>query len=196
MSVTPGEDVLVAVEAHVCAALGEDSGRASVSFVGVERLDVLRFGPDPEGLVRYVTLGMARRPMADPTATVVTGSGPRAELVLAVRGARDSVVRTLAVLAATPSVEGVVVGAGATFTLGEPLWDGARFDAVLIGEPGEPVPDLALDGPEPVRFLPVVPVTGDEQAYKRVHGPAALAALWTAQGIDVTDPDRRSATLS
>jgi hypothetical protein len=190
-----GEDVLVAVEAHVCAALGADSGRASVSFVGVERLDVLRFGPDPDGVHRYVTLGMARRPMGDPTAVVVDGSGPRAELVLTVRGAHDSVLRSLATLAATPAVEGVVMRPGASFALGVPLWDGAAFSAVLVGEPGQPVPDLTLDGAEPVRFLPVVPIADSEHAYKRIHGPAALAELWAAQGIDVTDPARPPARL-
>jgi hypothetical protein len=195
MSLAPGDDVLVAVEAHACAALGEDSGRASVSFVGVERLDVLRFGPDPDGLHRYLTLGMSRRPMADPTAVAVDADGPRAELLLSLRGAHDSVLGPLALLAATPAVEGVVIRPGASLSLGVPLWDGARFSAVLVGEPGDPVPDLDIGGPEPVRFLPITPVTGEEQAYKRVHGPAALAALWAAQGVDLTDPDRPAARL-
>jgi hypothetical protein len=195
MSLAPGDDVLVAVEAHVCATLGEDSGRASVSFVGVERLDVLRFGPDPDGLYRYVTLGMSRRPMGDPAAVVVEATGPRAELVLTVRGQHDSVLRTLATLAATPAVEGVVVRPGASFSLGEPLWDGARFTAVVIGEPGEPVPDLDVGADGPVRFLPVTPVTDTEQAYKRVHGPDVLTALWSVQGVDLADPDRPAARL-
>jgi len=195
MSVAPGDDVLVAVEAHVCAALGEDSGRASVSFVGVERLDVLRFGPDPEGVYRYVTLGMARRPMGDPVAVVVDDTGPRAELVLTVHGSHDSALRTLTTLAAMPAVEGVIVRPGATFSLGTPLWDGSRFSAVLIGEPGAPVPDLDVGGAEPVRFLPVVPITDQEQAYKRVHGPQALVERWTEQGLDLADPARAQAAL-
>ena len=52
--------VLLQVEAHLLSVLGQDSGRAGVSFLGAERIDVLRFGPDPDGLVRYVTLGMSR----------------------------------------------------------------------------------------------------------------------------------------
>lgn len=195
MSLAPGDDILVAVEAHLCASLGADSGRASVSFVGVERLDVLRFGPDPEGLVRYATLGMARRPMADPSLAVIDSSGPRAELILSVRGGHDSVLRSLAVLAAIPAVEGVVLGPGSSFDLGVPLWDGSRFTAVLVREP-DGVPDLEPgDGLEPVRFLPVVPMTADEQAYKRIHGPDALAARWDEQGLDLTDPARRKAQL-
>lgn len=195
MSLAPGDDVLVTVEAHVCASLGEDSGRASVSFVGVERLDVLRFGPDPEQLYRYVTLGMARRPMGDPEAVVVDGSGPRAELVLAVRGPHDSVLRSLATLAAMPAVEGVVVRPGASFSLGAPLWDGARFSAVLVGEP-EPIPDLDIGADEPVRFLPLIPVADTELAHKRVHGPDSLAALWADQAIDLADPGRAAARLT
>jgi hypothetical protein len=70
--------VLLQVEAHLLSVLGQDSGRAGVSFLGAERIDVLRFGPDPDGLVRYVTLGMSRAPMGDPGAPVVLEDGPRA----------------------------------------------------------------------------------------------------------------------
>ena len=213
-----GDDVLLAVEAHLLTVLGHDSGRAGVTFLGTERVDVLRFGPDPDGLVRYVTLGMSRAPMADPTAAVVDESGPRAELVLGVRGAVDSVLRRLAVLAASPAVEGVVVAPGALLDLAEPLWDDAPFSGVLVEEPG-PVPDLPLDPVRdhaggdvlaaladssgtgvlveraPVRFLPLTPVTAAEAAYKRVHGPDALRDQWRAAGTDLADPRRRSAPL-
>ena len=70
------------------------------------------------------------------------------------RGQHDSVLRRLAALAASPAVEGLVVEPGAGLDLGEPLWDGARFTAVLVGEPGGLVADLPLDSDEPVRFLP------------------------------------------
>lgn len=209
MPLAPGDDLLVAVEAHLLAVLGADSGRASVSFVGVDRVDVLRFGPDPEGCVRYATLGMSRRAMgaaATPSGVLVAAeTGPRAELLLAVRGARDTVLRRLAVLAALPAVEGVVVAPGATLELGEPLWDGSACSAVLVGEPGAgpvggdralAVPDLALDLPaEPVRFLPLVPVTPEELAWKRVHGPLALRELWADRGTDLLDPHRRGVRL-
>ncbi len=103
------DHVLLQVEAHLLSVLGQDSGRAGVSFLGAERIDVLRFGPDPDGLVRYVTLGMSRAPMGDPGALVVLEDGPRAELVLSVSDLHDSVLRRLAVLAASPAVEGVVL---------------------------------------------------------------------------------------
>lgn len=193
---SPGDDILVAVEAHLLTVLGEDSGRAAVSFVGAERIDVLRFGPDPDGLVRYCTLGMSRAAMGDPLATVMDSSGPRAELVLTVRDLHDSVLRRLAVLAASPAVEGVVVAPGASLDVGEPLWEGSRCSAVLVGAPGSPVPDLELGGgAAPVQFLPLLPMTATEAAYKRVHGAAALEQLWLRTGTDLRDPRRSSAPL-
>lgn len=189
--------MLTLVEAHLVSALGHDTGRASVSFLGTEPVDVLRFGPDAEGLVRYATIGMSRAPMADPGADLVAAHGPRAELVLSVRSGQDSVLRRLATLAASPAVEGVVVGPGAGLDLGEPLWDGARFTAVLVGQPGGLVPDLALEGEdEPVRFLPLLPMTPNEAAWKRVHGASALEERWLAQEVDLRDPQRREADLT
>ena len=190
------DSVLVAVEAHLVSALGQDSGRAGVSFLGAERIDVLRFGPDPDGLVRYATLGMSRAPMGDPGAEVVLADGPRAELLLSLRARPDSVLRRLAAIAASPAIEGVVLAAGAGLDLGEPLWDGAPFTAVLVGEPGGLVPDLELAPDlEPVRFLPLLPMTPNEAAWKRVHGAAALEERWLAAGTDLRDPRRAEVVL-
>ena len=191
------DSVLLQVEAHLLSVLGQDSGRAGVSFLGAERIDVLRFGPDPDGLVRYVTLGMSRAPMGDPGALVVLEDGPRAELLLSVRDLHDSVLRRLAVLAASPAVEGVVLVPGAGLDLGEPLWDDARFTAVLVGEPGGFVPDLPLDEDhEPVRFLPLLPMTPNEAAWKRVHGAQALEQRWLEAGTDLRDPRRAEVDLT
>ena len=190
------DSVLVQVEAHLLSVLGQDSGRAGVSFLGAERIDVLRFGPDPDGLVRYATLGMSRAPMGDPGALVVPEDGPRAELLLTVTDLHDTVLRRLAVLAASPSVEGVVLVPGAGLDLGEPLWDGAPFTAVLVGEPGGQVVDLALGGHQPVRFLPLLPMTPNEAAWKRVHGAAALEQRWLTAGTDLRDPRRGDVYLS
>lgn len=201
VSLAPDDAVLIAVEAHLLTTLGPDSGRAGLAFLGADRIDVLRFGPDRSGLVRYVTLGMSRTPMGDPTAAVVDWSGPRAELVLSIHGLHDSVLRPLAALAASPAVEGVVVAPGASLTLGAPLWDGAPFEAVLVGEPGGLVPDLepppAADRPPsaPVRFLPVFPMTAAEAAFKRVHGAGALEEQWLRCGTDLRDPGRRGVAL-
>lgn len=191
-----GEGVLLLVEAHLMTVLGHDSGRAGVSFLGTEAVDVLRFGPDEDGLVRYATVGMSRSPMADPGTDLVAQHGPRAELLLSVRGAQDSVLRRLAVLAASPAVEGVVLSRGSGLDLGEQLWDGSRFTAVLVGEPGGLVPDLDLQEQAPVQFFPLLPMTANEAAWKRVHGADALEERWLAQGCDLRDPTRSQADLA
>jgi hypothetical protein len=185
------DDLPARVEAHLVGALGPSSGRAAVTFLGTERIEVLRFGPDPDGLFRYATAGMSHAPLPDPRATVVDPDhGPRAELVLSVRGPRDDVLRALAVLAASPFVEGAVVVPGASLDLGGPLWPGAPFAAVLVAEPGGLVPDLG-----DVRFFPLLPMTANEAAFKRVHGAAALEERWLAYGTDLRDPARVAVRL-
>ncbi len=190
-----------AVEQHLVAELGPVAGRASVTFVGTQRIEVLRFaGPADDGPIRYATLGMARHPMSDPGSMVVDPEeGPRAELVLSLSRPRDDVFKRLAVLAAVPFVEGLVVVPGASLDLGEPLWDGAGFSAVLVAEPGGLVSDLPPPpgGPhaEPVQFFPLLPMTAHETAWKRVHGAAALHDRWLAAGTDLRDPERSAVSL-
>ncbi|MFG2835260.1 suppressor of fused domain protein [Streptomyces zaomyceticus] len=191
-------EVLALVEARLRTALGEPDARAAVTFLGTDRIEVLRFMDGD--LVRYATLGMSAQPMADPTAALADPvKGPRAELVLTVRAGladTDKVLRPLAVLAATPQVEGVIVAAGASLDVGDPLWPGAAFTSVLVAESGGLVEDLELDEPmDPVRFLPLLPMTSNEAAWKRVHGAQALEERWLAQGTDLRDPLRRSVNL-
>ncbi|NML52812.1 suppressor of fused domain protein [Streptomyces sp. R302] len=193
-------EVLALVEARLRTALGEPDARAAVTFLGTDRIEVLRFVDAEAGLVRYATLGMSAAPMADPTAALADPvKGPRAELVLTVRLGRadtDKVLRPLAVLAATPQVEGLIVAAGASLDVGEPLWPGAGFSSVLVAESGGLVEDLELDEPmDPVRFLPLLPMTPNEAAWKRVHGAQALEERWLAKGTDLRDPLRGSVAL-
>ncbi|GGS26550.1 hypothetical protein GCM10010259_33920 [Streptomyces daghestanicus] len=187
------------------SALGEPDARAAVTFLGTDRVEVLRFrapgrSAEEGDVVRYATLGMSAQPMADPTAVLADPvGGPRAELVLSVRAGvadTDKVLRPLAVLAASPQVEGVVVAPGASLDVGEPLWPGAPFTSVLVAEPGGLVEDLELDAPlDPVRFLPLLPMTPNEAAWKRVHGGQALQERWLTHGTDLRDPARRSVPL-
>ena len=187
----------MAVEAHLLTVLGEAGSRGSVTFLGAERIDVLRFGPDDDDVFRYVTVGMSRAPMADPSEALAGTDGPRAELLLSVRGRHDSVLRRLAVLASTPAVEGLVLVPGASMDVGEPLWDGARCTSVLVAEPGGLVPDLDPgDGLAPVRVLPLLPMTPTEAAWKRVHGAEALTERWLAAGTDLRDPRRHAVDLT
>ncbi|MDT0547144.1 MULTISPECIES: suppressor of fused domain protein [Streptomyces] len=198
-------DVLELVEARLRTALGEPDARAAVTFVGTDRIEVLRFRDGD--VVRYATLGMSDRPMADPTSSARNPlRGPRAELVLTVRigedggpglSVLDEVLRPLAVLAASPQVEGVVVTPGASLDLGGPLWPGAPFSSVLVAEPGGLVEDVELDLPrDPVRFLPLLPMTGNEAAWKRVHGAGALQDRWLRHGTDLRDPARSAVPLA
>lgn len=191
-------EVLALVEARLRTALGEPDARAAVTFLGTDRIEVLRFVDGD--VVRYATLGMSASPMADPTAALADPvKGPRAELVLTVRAGladTDKVLRPLAVLAATPQVEGVVVAPGASLDVGDPLWPGAGFSSVLVAESGGLVEDLELDEPlDPVRFLPLLPMTPNEAAWKRVHGAQALEERWLARGTDLRDPLRASVSL-
>ncbi|WP_330298423.1 suppressor of fused domain protein [Streptomyces sp. NBC_00503] len=191
-------EILALVEARLRSALGEPDARAAVTFLGTDRIEVLRF---TEGdLVRYATLGMSAHPMGDPTVVVADPvRGPRAELVLTVRGGlapTDKLLRPLAVLGAAPQVEGLIVAPGASLDVGEPLWDGAAFTSVLVAESGGLVEDLALDDPmDPVAFFPLLPMTANEAAWKRVHGAAALQERWLAHGTDLRDPLRTAVAL-
>jgi hypothetical protein len=195
-------DVLPLVEARLRTALGEPDARAAVTFLGTDRIEVLRFqDAGQEGaVVRYATLGMSAQPMSDPTAVLADPvKGPRAELILSVRSGlvdTDKVLRPLAVLAASPQVEGLIVAPGASLDVGEPLWPGAPFTSVLVAEPGGLVEDLEIDEPlDPVRFLPLLPMTPNEAAWKRVHGAQALQERWLTNGTDLRDPSRTSVLL-
>ena len=171
---------------------------ASVTFLGVERIDVLRFGPDHrdglETVYHYVSLGCSRYPMSDGAAVVSDPvRGPRAEIALSLRVGAPAygLARSIAVVAATPAVEGVVLGAGALVDLSGPLWTAAPFTAVLLGT--SEIPDLALESPrDPVRFLSAVPVTQTEGAWVRLKGAEAMRQAWSDDRVDVLDPLRRA----
>lgn len=181
--------VLDTVRARLVGAYGTEPQEASVTFLGAAPIRVLRFVHPGSDLVRYVTLGCSAEPMGDPSALVPDPAGPRAELAMSLRGGVDGVVRALAVLAAAPAVEGLILAEGALVDLGEPLWPGAAFTAVVLREPE--VPDVELDGDAaPVRVLRAVPVTHTEAAWVRLKGADELEAAWREAGVDVTDPAR------
>lgn len=181
--------VLESVRTHLEREYGPEPQEASVTFLGAAPIRVLRFVDVETGLVRYVTLGCSADPMGDPSALVPDPTAPRAELSLALRGGVDGLVRALAVIAAAPAVEGLVLAESALIDLGEPLWPGAAFTAVILRAPE--IPDIELPGDAaPVKVLRAVPVTHTEAAWVRMKGAAELEEAWAEAGIDVTDPAR------
>ena len=131
--------------------------------------------------------------MVDPTAMVADPElGPRAEVVLRLRNteAITGLARSLAIVAASPAVEGVVLSTDALVDLGGPLWmhPWARvpFTAVLLGD--SDIADLSLDPPrDPVRFLSATPITATEAAWVRLKGADAMREAWQSDGVDVLD---------
>ena len=195
---------LAQVRAHLCAhflqaGLDPEPDVATVTFLGAEPVEVLRFHPGVGGIVHYVSLGCSRRPMVDPTTVAADPQrGPRAEVVLRLRdpGSATGLARSLAVVAASPAVEGVVLTADALIDLGTPLWarpsGRAPFTAVLLGR--SDIPDLPLDPPrDPVRFLSATPVTATEAAWVRLKGADAMRDAWQSDGVDVLNPNRPAA---
>jgi hypothetical protein len=170
---------------------------ASVTFLGTEAVDVLRYRIDDT--TSYVSLGCSRHPMVDPTAMVADPElGPRAEVVLRLRNTEviTGLARSLAIVAASPAVEGVVLTTDALVDLGGPLWThrSARvpFTAVLLGD--SDIADLPLDPPrDPVRFLSATPITATEAAWVRLKGADAMREAWQSDGVDVLDPNRPAA---
>ncbi|HEY2165795.1 MAG TPA: suppressor of fused domain protein [Jatrophihabitantaceae bacterium] len=189
-------DIAESVRAALVGHFGDQPSSASVSFVGVEPIEVLRFRSG-DSLV-FVTLGMSRRPMPVPgddlDVTTTAAGGPRGELMMSV-SARDpasaEVWRRLAVLAAAPAVEGLRYADGAIVSFGEPLTPGTRLTGVVVGET-----DLAIStSGGPVTVFELHPAMPDELAWARVHGVPALRARWHAQGLDLTDLGRRPVDL-
>ncbi|WP_395310485.1 suppressor of fused domain protein [Mycobacterium sp. AMU20-3851] len=182
-----------------------DPAEANVTFLGAERISVLRFGPDADGVSHFVTLGCSRYPMVDPTDFVTdTQLGPRAEVMVSLRPPSPvGLARSMAVLAAAPSVEGLVLEPDALVDLSGPLFtvdapSGPRtapFTAFLLGP--SPVQDVAL--PEPlsaVTVLQATPITPTEAAWVRLKGAEAMREAWRTDGVDVFDAGRRASEPS
>ncbi|MGE2717488.1 suppressor of fused domain protein [Mycolicibacterium litorale] len=195
-------DVLSVVRAHLGehfrrAGVTAEPVSASVTFLGTERIEVLRFGPDPDGVAHYVSLGCSRHPMFDPTELVTDPvHGPRAEVVVSLRGPTPKgLARSLAVLAAAPAVEGLVLEPDALIDLETPLWEPAPFTAFLLGH--SDIDDVPLPGPMPaVTVFSATPITPTEAAWVRLKGAEAMREAWVTDGVDVLDPHRRAASPS
>ncbi|MBO0679631.1 suppressor of fused domain protein [Mycolicibacterium sp. S2-37] len=195
-------DVLAAVRAQVGehfrrGGIADEPTSASITFLGTERIEVLRFGPDPQDVAHYVSLGCSRHPMFEPTDMVTDPiHGPRAEIVVSLRGSTPKgLARSVAVVAAAPAVEGLVLDADALIDLESPLWEGAPFTAFLLGR--SDIDDVPLPGPMPaVTIFSATPITPTEAAWVRLKGGDAMREAWRTDGVDVLDPRRRAASPS
>ncbi len=195
-------DVLGEVRAHLRAhfaraGISGEPDVASVAFLGTEAIDVLRFGPDDDGVVHYVSLGCSRHPMTDPAEIAADPlRGPRAEVTVSLRGSSPAgLARSVAVLAAAPAVEGLILATDALVDLGSPLWEGAPFTAFLLGR--SEIGEVALTAPrDPVVVLSAIPITPTEAAWVRLKGAEAMRDAWRTDGVDVLDPSRPAARPS
>jgi len=186
--------VLDEVDAALQDHFAQSPAKASVSFLGVESIDVLRFEPIPDE-VAYVSLGMSRRPMTAAQESVVATEGPRAELMLHLRATAagsDEVWRRVAVLAAAPDVEGVVYVDGMTVDMGEPLAAGSVCTGFVVTE--SPLDTIHTEAGD-VEVLQVIPATSTELAWARVRGTPALRERWAEHHSDLLDLGRRPVPL-
>nr|WP_155906970.1 MULTISPECIES: suppressor of fused domain protein [unclassified Mycolicibacterium] len=170
---------------------------ASVTFLGADPIEVLRYGPTDDNVYHYASLGCSRHPMTDPMDMVADGiSGPRAEAVLSLRGpTQTGLARSIAVLASAPAVEGLILEPDALIDLQQPVWQGAAFTAFLLS--ASDIGDVELPEPyQPVRILTATPITATEAAWVRLKGADAMREAWRQDGVDVLDQRRRAAEPS
>ncbi|MGB0437462.1 MAG: suppressor of fused domain protein [Mycobacterium sp.] len=196
-------DVLGRVRAHLRdhftrMGVAAEPVEASVTFLGADPIDVIRFGvPDDPDIpaAQYISLGCSRHPMVDPAELLADPvRGPRAEVAVALRGpSPKGLARSVAVVAAAPAVEGLILEPDALVDLETPLWQGAPFSAYLLGR--SDVDDVVLPAPlSPVTVLSAVPITATEAAWVRLKGAGAMREAWAQDGVDPTDPRRRAAS--
>ena len=120
--------------------------------------------------------------------------GPRAEVMVSLRGPTPAgLARSVAVLAAAPAVEGLVLAPDALVDLGTPLWTGAPFTAFLLDR--SEIGDVDLPAPsDPVTVLSAVPITATEAAWVRLKGAEAMREAWRTDGVDTLDPGRKASS--
>lgn len=193
-----GTEILDTVRTHVGAHFtrggSAEPEEASVTFLGTDRMAILRFADAQGAVAHYVSLGCSRHPMVDPGEFVADPvRGPRAEIVVTLRGPSPAgLARSIAIVAAAPAVEGLILEPDALIDLESPLWQDAPFTAFLLGR--SDIDDVILPGPlAPVAVLAAVPITPTEAAWVRLKGAEAMREAWAQDGVDVFDPQRRAA---
>ena len=137
-------DVLTEVRARLDEHFTAEPISASVTFLGAEAIDVLRYGPAGDGVHRYVSLGCSRHPMVDPTQMLADPTtGPRAEVVVAARADAQQVGPVDRRRRRVARRRGLILRADALIDLETP-WRGT-FTAMLLGH--SDIPDIELPAP-------------------------------------------------
>jgi hypothetical protein len=163
------------IRAHVREHFaGAEPETASVTFLGMQPIEVMRFGPGADGITHYVSVGGSRH----------SEGGNSAEVVVSLRGASvgSGLARSVAVLA----VEGLILTPDALVDLGQPLWQAAPFTAFLLGH-------STIQPIDQVEFVSATPITANEAAWVRLKGADAMGEAWLQDGVDVLDPHRSAA---
>ncbi|MEJ5919415.1 MULTISPECIES: suppressor of fused domain protein [unclassified Corynebacterium] len=184
--------IVTAVREQLCGFYEDsDPAEAQLTFLGATPMTLLRFGPDSEGVVTYASLGCSAEPMADPNdMTPDFTTGPRAEIIVEMNNGLDEIIRPLAMLAASPSIEGLVLQEDALLDFNSPLWAGSRFTGFVLIHAD--VPDVTAPGGETVTMLQAVPATANEFALARAKGVPELRQTWESHGTVFADPHRVS----
>jgi hypothetical protein len=186
-------DVLTAVEAAYRQHFEVAPARASVSFLGVEPIEILRYAEG--GIDHFLSLGMSRYPMADPAQAVIDSArSPRGELMLSAGTPPGELWKSLAILAAAPAVEGAVYAVGNRIDMGQPLVAGSRCTGGILQQSA--LQPVRVAGFSDVLVLQVMPATANELAWARVHGSDALASRWKEAATELTDLLRESVHLT
>jgi hypothetical protein len=101
----------------------------------------------------------------------------------------------VAILAAAPAVEGLMLEPDALIDMESPLWEAAPFTAFLLGR--SEIDDVELPAPlPPVTVLPATPITATEAAWVRLKGADAMRDAWQQDGVDIFDASRPAARPS
>lgn len=194
----PQPDLLSLVESSYRQHFETVPARASISFLGVEPMEILRYEQAPSdgypAATSYLSLGMSRYPMTERSAvSVAPATAPRGELLLTVFEQPDDVWRRLAILAAAPAVESAVYSIGMRVALGEAWCAGSRCTGAVVTN--SPLRPIQAAGVAPITVFRLLPATSAELAWARVHGSDALLDRWRSAGTELRDLYREPVLL-
>lgn len=127
---------------------------------------------------------------------VATTFGDRLEFALLSPIESPAHIETLAMLANLHADEDRAVAPGSIIDIGRPWMDGATCDHLLVSVPyplGSRFEHLAVPRSTiRIRFLWLMPITGDEAAFARAVGVEALEQRFEDLGVDCLDRRRGS----